>query len=194
MAKGKGNGSTEVQPIRNKKDINKMKKALHGRDRLLFIFGINTGLRISDILKLKVSDVINPDGTPKKSIRLQEKKTKKYKTIEFNKSILDELKQVEYREDGYLFPSRKRDKDGNEKPITRVQAYNILTAAAKKAGIEGEIGTHTLRKTFGYHMRMQGVPVEIIMRLLNHSSVKDTLRYIGIEQDELSEQYKALNL
>jgi integrase len=182
----------EVQPIKNKRDINRMKAALNGRDRLLFVFGINSGLRISDILKLRVSDVINADGKPKVSLSVKEKKTSKAKTFAFNKSILTELKAVAYDPTAYLFPSRK-----GGTPISRVQAYRILNAAAERAGISdkvGDIGTHSLRKTFGYHAYKSGVDISLLMRIFNHSSQAITLRYIGIQQEDINEVYTAINL
>ena len=120
-----------VQPIRDKSKINEMKTELKKqgtRDYLLFVTGINTGLRISDIRTLKVSDVLNEDRTSNTHITITEKKTGKLKKFKMN---------------DYLFYSRK----GINKPITRIQAYRILNTVARKIGLE-EIGTHTLRKTF----------------------------------------------
>ena len=81
------------------------------------------------------------------------------------------------QDEDYLFPSRKGDK-----PITRVQAYRILNAVADKLGLE-EIGTHTLRKTFGYHHYQQYKDVAVLQDIFNHSSPSITLRYIGITND-----------
>jgi integrase len=177
-----------VQPIKKKRDIDKMKKALHGRDLLLFTLGINTGLRISDLLQIKISDVLTAKGTAKTSLSLTEKKTGKTKTINFNKNVVTALKHVEYSADGYLFPSQK-----GKKPISRIQAYRVLNAAADRCGLE-EVGTHTLRKTFGYHAYKKGFPIERLMILFNHSTPKHTLRYIGIVQEDLEEVYNAINL
>lgn len=179
----------EVQPIRRKKDIEAMKKALgNPRDKLLFIFGINTGFRISDILGLKIGDII-ANGKPIDALKVKEKKTGKTRVVKLNKSIKDELAKIEGDADEYLFKSRK----GN-KPISRVQAYRILNAGAVRARIKDEIGTHTLRKTFGYHAYKKGVPVPLLMDILNHSSEKITLRYIGIKQESFNDVYDAINL
>lgn len=83
------------------------------------------------------------------------------------------------KHDEYLFPSITGDKT---KPISRVMAYNILNEAAHQVGIE-EIGTHTLRKTFGYHFYQQYKDVALLQELFNHSAPSVTLRYIGINQD-----------
>lgn len=179
-----------VQPIRDKNKINEMKielKKQGTRDYLLFLVGINTGLRISDIIRLKVLDVLNENRTPKTHITIIEKKTGKLKKFKINDSLSREI--IEYTKNlkmmDYLFTSRK----GINKPITRVQAYRILNTVAKKIGLE-EIGTHTLRKTFGYHFYKRNKDVAMLQKLFNHSSPSITLRYIGIEQDEIDEAYE----
>jgi integrase len=178
-----------VEAIKDKKDINKLKKCLAPRDRLMFVLGINSGLRISDILSLKVRDVIDENGKPKDRLILVEQKTGKRKSFPFNKAIISELKKLEYKSlDDYLFPSQKGG------PISRVQAYRVLNEAAKRAGLPYQIGTHSLRKTFGYHAYKAGTPVSVIQNLLNHSSEKVTLRYIGITQEVLDDVYVNINL
>ncbi len=177
-----------VQPIKDKKQIESMKKALHGRNKLLFILGINVGLRISDILKLKVGDV---RGQHKYSLR--EQKTGKAKDIWFNDSVkkaIKELVPAEAADDEYLFKSR----EGANKPITRHMAYKILNDAAGRAGITEPIGCHTLRKSFGYHNFKAGVDIAYLMKLFNHSSQAITLAYIGITDDTLRDIYMATNL
>jgi len=92
-------------------------------------------------------------------------------------------------QDECLFPSRK-----GGTPITRQQAYRILNEAARAVGITDQIGTHTLRKTFGYHAYKQGADITRLQYLLNHSAPSVTLRYIGITQEELDNVYLTLNL
>jgi len=179
-----------VEPIRNKQQIDKMKDFLtkHNlRDCLLFVLGINSGLRISDLLLLKISDVKD-----KERISLREKKTGKTKDF----PIADTCKKVinEYLSDGdkkddWLFKSKR-----GQKPITRIQAYRIINQAARAVGITDAIGTHTLRKTFGYWAYKQGADVTRIQKLLNHSAPSVTLAYIGITKDELDTIYIKLNL
>lgn len=172
----------EVQPIKDKRDIERMKKALHGRDLLLFIVGINTSLRISDILELKREDF---EGD---SLILREKKTSKRKVIRINDALRKAINELA-PSSGYLFPSRKGDK-----PITRTQAWRILNAAAERAGLNIAFGTHSLRKTFAYHAYSQGVELPTLMRVLNHASQRETLRYIGIEQETIDDVYVNVNL
>lgn len=178
-----------VQPIRSKRDIDKMKKALAGkpRDLLLFIFGINSALRISDILKLKVGDVRG-----KESISLKETKTRKSKRFHLNSSIkkaVAELIPPTADDNDWLFPSRKGDK-----AITRVQAYRILNTAADRAGLNIEMGTHTLRKTFAFHAYKNGTDLALLQTILNHSSQRETLVYLCIEQKQIDDVYIEINL
>jgi len=165
-----------VQPIRDLKKIEELKVIFHKqnyRNFFLFLFGINTGLRISDILKMKVSDV--RDRT---HITIQEQKTGKEKRFKINNDLQTEILRYisNMKSDDFLFPSKK----GNH--IGRVQAYTILNDAAKKAGLK-EIGTHTLRKTFGYHLYQKTKDVALLQNIFNHSAPSVTLRYIGINQD-----------
>lgn len=167
-----------VQPIRDRNLILKMQDLLQEnseRDYMIFTVGINTGLRISDILPLKVSDVKG-----KTHIHITEQKTGKNKRFLINSRLRKELNPyIKGMEDNeYLFQSRK----GDNKPLSRIQAYRILNEVASKLGIE-EIGTHTLRKTFGYWHYKQYKDVAILQDIFNHSSPSITLKYIGITDD-----------
>ncbi|EOO65824.1 phage integrase [Bacillus cereus VD196] len=168
-----------VQPIRDSEQIQQIKEYLkekNARNYILFVMGINTGLRISDILKLKVGDV---QGS---HISMREMKTGKQKRIQITSSLKRELKWFnEGREvEEYLLKSRK----GKNRPIGRSMAYKILKNTAAEFGLD-EIGTHTLRKTYGYHMYMQTKNIALLMEIFNHSSEKVTLRYIGVNQDAM---------
>ncbi|AHA70066.1 integrase [Bacillus thuringiensis] len=168
-----------VQPIRDPEQIQQIKEYLkekNARNYILFVMGINTGLRISDILKLKVGDV---QGS---HISMREMKTGKQKRIQITLSLKRELKWFnEGREvEEYLLKSRK----GKNRPIGRSMAYKILKSTAAEFGLD-EIGTHTLRKTYGYHMYMQTKNIALLMEIFNHSSEKVTLRYIGVNQDAM---------
>jgi integrase len=167
-----------VQPIRDKELINKFKGELLKsgfRDYMLFVIGINTGLRISDILELRVTDVKG-----RTHISITEKKTKKNKRFLINSMLRQEIdRYIEgMTENEYLFKSQK----GENKPISRIQAYRILNNVANKLAME-EIGTHTLRKTFGYWHYQQNKDVAILQDIFNHSAPSVTLRYIGITDD-----------
>lgn len=187
--KTKGDFKMElVQPIREKSKIEEMKRELlksGTRDYMLFVIGINTGLRISDILTLKVADIKD-----KQYITIKEQKTSKTKRANIM-AIQEELNNyiLGMSEDEYLFKSQK----GNNKPISRVQAYRILNNTAQRIGIE-EIGTHTLRKTFGYHFYQKTKDVALLQELFNHSAPSVTLRYIGINQDNMDKAMEGFKL
>lgn len=173
-----------VQPIRDPEYIRAIKrflKAKSERNYMLFVTGINSGLRISDILRLRVRDVKRP------YFNLKEQKTTKTKRIAMTPSLQRELKAyVEDKEDHeFLFQSR----EGLNKPIGRSMAYKILREAADYVSLEG-IGTHTLRKTFGYHFYQQYKDPALLQEIFNHSSEEITLRYIGVNQDMMDKAIK----
>ncbi len=139
-----------VEPIRDKQNINSMLYYLKGKDSkygLLFKFGPNTGLRISDILPIRVEDIYRKKGEFRDYLVLNEKKTGKEKKIKLNaslkKEINDYIKIRKHFDNSYLFYSNK----GGH--ISRVQAYRVLKDAADFCGIEN-FGTHSMRKTWGY--------------------------------------------
>jgi integrase len=177
-----------VQPIREKEVVNEIKEYLKEtseRNYILFLLGINTGLRISDILTLRVRDV---EGW---YITIREKKTKKHKRIKMTNELKSALRR--YIEDKpkheYLIKSRK----GKNKPITRGMAYIILNQVAREFEIEA-IGTHSLRKTFGYHFYKQNKDVAVLQEIFNHADPKVTLRYIGINQDTIDNLMKKFSI
>jgi integrase len=155
------------------------------------IHGINTGLRISDLLNLNYNDVRNSDGSIKSHITITEKKTKKCKKFPIVNGLFAELdrytKNMIVGE--YLFQSQK----GTNRPLSASQAYRILSTAANNIGLS-EIGTHTMRKTFGYHHYQQYHDVALLQEIFNHSSPSITLRYIGISQDEIDKSYYNFSL
>lgn len=178
MGKTSLNHVQDVQPIRDKQKIEDMKWALKTfcseRDYILFLIGINTGLRCGDIVKLKVSDVKG-----KKRIVVKEGKTKKPRTIHLNNIYSEIQNYIKTLDSKWLFPSRKGDG-----PITVTQAYRQLQKAADIAGVES-VGTHTMRKTFGYWFYKKTRDVVKLQEILNHSSPSITLRYIGITEEEI---------
>lgn len=197
-----------VEPLRDPKLIKKMRTLLKGqstRNELLFVLGINVGLRISDILKLKFHDLVDPQWNVKDSCLISEKKTGKTKKFYIGpivqKVLENYIKEIKPTSlESYIFKSRK----GENKPISRQHAWHILNTAAEMVGlvvkdqngniVSGEIGTHSLRKTFGYHAYNNGVSLELLMQIFNHSSKSETLRYIGITEDEKKEVYLRSNL
>lgn len=191
-----------VEPIRNKTDIEVMKRILKKRnlrDYALFVLGINSGLRISDMLGLKIKDVTHASKRTRIAdrIRIREQKTGKAKDFPINepakKALKEYLRRGNIRLDpgAPLFQSRKGK---GEKAISRNQAYRVIRSAAHEAGVEEAIGTHTMRKTFGYHAYKAGVDLEVIQDILNHHSQGVTLRYIGIKREDRDSVYSTLRL
>lgn len=181
-----------VEPIKDKKKIEALLTYLKGqsdRDWLLAKFQINTGLRISDVVRVKVEDLLTLNMNFKDYFALHEQKTDKEKKIKLNDSLKRALKahikQNDLGPDKYIFKSRK----GVNEPISVTQAYRILKDAANTVGIEN-FGTHSLRKTWGYWTyKMSRYNIGLIMNTFNHSSEKITLRYIGITQENKDELY-----
>jgi integrase len=177
-----------VQPIRDLNKIREIEKILRKsnvRNYIMFKLGIYSGLRISDILQLKVRDIRNQEY-----FILREQKTGKPKRMKIQPQLLQELNEYikDKPNEAYLIGSQKT----YNKPIDRIQAYRILNKAANMVGIQNEIGTHSMRKTFGYHFYKKystddntGRALTILQDIFNHSTPHVTLRYIGIAQDEV---------
>ncbi|MBA7559440.1 site-specific integrase [Candidatus Atribacteria bacterium 1244-E10-H5-B2] len=189
-----------VEPIRDLNRIQRIKGNLkrkkNPRDLLLFTAGINLGLRISDLLRLKVEDVKDRKGDIRDFIYITEQKTKKQRKIALNEGVREALqiyfdKSGVYDLDQYLFLN---EKSRENKPLTRVRAWQLINEWCREVGIKERMGTHTLRKTLGYQMRKKGIAIEIIQAILGHSSAKVTSRYIGISDDELEEVSKGFIL
>ncbi len=172
-----------VEPIRSKKDLKKIESILKKqslRDLLIFTIGTNCGLRISDILNLNVESVRN-----KSYINIIEKKTGKHKRFPVNsklKPMLNEFTKNRYKDEP-LFVSIFNNR------MERTQCYRIIKNACKDAGVEYKVGTHTLRKTFGYHHYQKFKDIAVLQKIFNHYSPQITLRYIGIDQDMIDESY-----
>lgn len=175
-----------VEALRDTKQINSIKRYLkkHSeRDYVLFIFGINTGLKITEILDIKVSDILEKEGCLRVFFHLPYKDSRITKEVYLNqkvkKDVLHYIKTNHLKNDDYLFQSTK-----THKPITRQQAYRIIHHAAEAVGIQGKIGTNSMRKTFGFHAYKRGVAISLLQKHFNHSTPSETLKYLGISKDE----------
>lgn len=207
--------SSEVYPFTNEAEIKAMidvfdkrineatddnKKQIACRNKMLFLIGINLGIRASDLCGLKYNFFMNNDGTFKDSYSLQPKKTRKtgkYVKLYFNKTvkkaISDYIEAYPIQDmDEYLFKSRKSG------AITEKSLWKIIVDATIEAGIEKNVGSHTLRKTFGYHIWHNAEDKEkalvMLMTIFNHSSVATTKKYIGLMDEEIEEVFNNLNL
>ncbi|WP_163103167.1 tyrosine-type recombinase/integrase [Peribacillus alkalitolerans] len=175
-----------VDAIRDIKQINSLKRFLKKsskRDYVLFVFGINTGLKITEILEIKIEDVMGEGGVIKEFFILSNKEYRNSKEIYLNqqvkKALLHFIQANQLNREDYLFKSTK-----TQKPITRQQAYRILHQAAEAVGIQGNIGTNSLRKTFGFHAYKRGIAISLLQKHFNHSTPSETLKYLGISKDE----------
>lgn len=128
------------------------------------------------MLKLRVRDVKGDH------IIIREMKTDKQKWLKINPTLRRELKRYIANKDDYEFLFKSRE--GKNKPITRDMAYKILRKAANEFGLV-DIGTHTCRKTFGYHLYRKEKDITLLQKIFNHSSPEITLRYIGMDQDTM---------
>lgn len=182
----KGDNIT-VQPIRDLKDIESIKKLLskNTRDLLLFTMGINNGLRCGDLLRLKVGDVKHLKVNDTLTIR--EQKTGKTNVLMINKTsykiLRDYLTETKPSDESYLFKSRK-----GENQSLSVQSVNSMVKEwCRSINLKGNYGTHSLRKSFGYIQRKKfGVSWEVLCKRFNHSSPSVTMRYLGIEDREVN--------
>lgn len=184
-----------VEPIKNKQDLKNFLEYLKRKRYKYFVIfqlGMMTGLRISDLLALNIKDVYNQT-----SFEVIEKKTGKYKKMvlqENTQKIINEyiekyrLKQFSFDDEEPLFVGKKHCR------LNRSQVYRFFNEACKYCNININIGTHTMRKTFGYHHYQQFKDVALLQKIFNHSSPSITLRYIGIYQEEIDDSYRAFNL
>ncbi|MGM9925561.1 MAG: tyrosine-type recombinase/integrase [Bacillus sp. (in: firmicutes)] len=185
-----------VDALRNTKDIASLKRYLKKyseRDYVLFVIGINTGLKITEILPLQVKDLMNSQDEMKDFIEIPQKEGCTCKEIYVNKqvkaAVRHYVKEKQLVSEDYLFASPK-----TKQPISRQQAYRVLHDAAEKVGIEGKIGTNSLRKTFGYHAYKKGVAISLLQKYFHHSTRAETLKYIGIAKDEVIKTEIDVNL
>jgi integrase len=192
-----------VEPIRDRKKIAQIKNLLRGqkrfRDLLLFVVGINAALRISDILQLRIGDFVGDQQQIKSRFLVREQKTGKRHEVAVNESIRATFGEYlaaypDIVSDPAHFVFFNLECGGCIAPIKRGQAWKIIASLCKEVGLLGNFGTHTLRKTWGYHARMSGVDLALIMYKFNHSSLAITKRYLGFTDEEIGAVIQRLNL
>lgn len=178
-----------TEPIRSKKQLKEIADYFLERGQLrnytMVITDVYTVLRISDLLRLKWSDVYDErSNTFRTHIEIVEKKTGKSRSIALNKKVIGALRlYLPHRRGEFIFANNRRE---NPQPISRIQAWRVLRSAITELGIVGKIAPHSLRKTFGYFAWNGGdIPIPVIMKIYNHSNFAVTMRYLGIEQDDI---------
>lgn len=204
-----------TQPIKDRSSLDTFKNYYllqkpNPRNYTLIILGLNTALRISDILQLTWDDVYDGRAASmRRHLEVREKKTGKTNIIALNDTLCRALLAYRdhtfsvcaaktgkdrggysYDSSRFLFPSCKR----KNFPLSRYQAFRIIKEAAAFAGLPSHVSPHSLRKTFGYHAWKQGIPPALLMDIYNHSSYRITKRYLCIEQDERDDVYRNILL
>lgn len=198
MAKRKINPNAKVEqvnPLTSTREIKAVQKVLltqgmrkkddnfsriGRRNEMLFTFGIYTGLRVSDIIKLKVKDIKQSD------LSIREQKTGKATHAHINRALRSRLDTylvlMDLTQDDWLFPSTR----GNNH-VTRFQVYRMIHDAGLVLG-RNDLGSHTMRKTFGRMWVEQGKSLPTLQQIFNHTSQRVTLHYIGLTQDDINKQ------
>jgi integrase len=178
----------KVDPIKKRKDIDSIKKLLGDdpRNSALFTIGINTNLRASDLLRIKVGQV--RDLKPGDEIELKERKTGKSRRITLNKACVQAIQS--------LLASRPYDDDdplfvGQRGPLTVPSVHRLVKGWCRSINLRGNYGSHSLRKTFGYHQRVTfGTDIPRLMVVFNHSTQRQTLDYLCIQPEEIKDVYE----
>ena len=202
-----------AEPIKSMDDIIRVSQFLieqkRFRDNMLFIVGINFGLRISDLRSLRFSHLINDDCTFRDRFPILEKKTRNTRKHQRNRYVTINTAVVEavtlylentegVRLSDYMFRSKSNNGVNENRPISKQAVDSILKGIAKDCGLGNRMATHTLRKTFAYHqMVMSGNDPRkllLLQKMFGHSSAAQTLDYIGITSEEIDEAYRNLNL
>lgn len=202
-----------AEPIKSMDDIFKITQYLiekgRYRDNMLFIVGINFGLRASDLRMLRFSNLINPNLTFKDSFAVFEKKTrntrkrKKNRYITINHAVIEAVTLYLEKTPGvslsdYMFRSISNRGGNSNNPLSIKSIDRILKKIAEDLSLNIKMSTHTLRKTFCYHQMVMSHndsrKLLLLQKMLNHSSPAQTLDYIGITAEEVDEAYKQLNL
>lgn len=190
-----------TQPIRDLSQLKKLKEFYfkeepNPRNYAMICLGINSALRISDLLHLKWNDVYDFYGhTFRYHVIVTEHKTGKMTRIALNENAIRALECYkrsvkEIKEQTYLFPGRA----GGVSPLSRSQAFRIIRHASEELHLGRDISCHSMRKTFGYHAWKCGIQPAVLMEIYNHSSYEITRRYLGIEQEDKDAVFFRVNL
>lgn len=202
-----------AEPIKSMDDIIRISEYLISkeryRDNMLFVVGINFGLRVSDLRMLRFSNLINDNLTFKDSFAIFEKKTRNTRKRKKNRYITVNTAVIEavtlYLENtpnvslsDYMFRSLSNRGGALNEPLSIKSIDRILKGLAKDLDISVKMSTHTLRKTFCYHQMLMSHndsrKLLLLQKMLGHSSPAQTLDYIGITGEEIEEAYRKLNL
>lgn len=202
-----------ADPIKRMEDIDRICSYLKDngryRDHMMFVVGINFGLRVSDLRCLRFSHIINDNMVFKERFPVFEKKTRNTRKKKINRYITVNQAVIEavtlyltHRSgetlNNFMFKNESPNKKSVNEALTTRSIDRILSGIAKDLGLDMKVSTHTLRKTFCYHQMLMSHndprKLMLLQKMLNHSSPAQTLAYIGITSEEIDEAYKNLNL
>lgn len=206
-----------ADPIKDPRDIERVAQWFvdheRWRDNMLFILGINFGLRVSDLLQLKFISLIDETLTFRESFPILEKKTantrkrKKNRHITIGSAVIEAVnlylakmmeQGIEIHLSDYLFRSTSNNGKNSGKPLNPRMVNYILDEVAREVGLHCKVSTHTLRKTFGYHQMMMhhndGRALLLLQKMFGHSTSAQTLEYIGLTDEEMADAYEHFNL
>jgi integrase len=180
--------SIKVQPIRLKKDIETIKNNLadNPRDLCLFVLGINTAFRANELLSiragqvrdLKVGDVLD----------VRQSKTKAYRQVTLNRrgveAIQGLLRSRSYEPEDFLFFSRWGDRLGVPEVSRKIKGW------CQNIRLDGNYGSHSLRKTWGFWQYKRGTPIPLLMEAFGHQTQRQTMAYLGIQAMEVAQIFE----
>lgn len=179
----------KVEPIRRVKDIRAIRRLLENspREYCLFVIGISTNLRASDILQFSIGQVRNVRSGDE--VELIEKKTKKRRRITFNEDVVAAIQNLLV-----MYNGRYSDHDalfqGQRGPMTSKTVTRLVKDWCDAINLKGNYGSHSLRKTFGFHQRTRfGTSIVVLMEMYNHSSQKQTMDYLCVQPEEVKDAY-----
>ncbi len=201
----KSGDTIKVEPIRTLQTISKIKTLLlkQPRNFCLFVLGINTAFRASELLSIRVGHVAHL--LPGDILEIKQQKTKQYRSVTFNQAAYDAVQVwLKARESEAL---KKKDLSLMDDDAYFFTGYrgaqalkvstlnNLVKDWCTKANLKGNYGSHTLRKTWGYMQRTkQDTPLPLLMQALGHATQRQTMAYLCIQEKEIQNVYTSLEL
>jgi len=178
----------KVEPIRDLKAIKRIKKILtdNPRDFCLFTLGVNTAYRANEMLSIRMRDVAHLNVGD--VLEIKQSKVNKYRGVTLNRNVIEAITALlasrAYQSDDFLFYSQRAS-------VLTVESVNhFVKQWCKDVGLKGNYGSHSLRKTWGYHQRVQkNAPIPLLMEAFGHTSQKQTLDYLGVQSHEIQDLY-----
>ena len=190
----KRGSSTKKEPIRDRKAIKRIKHNLEDQPRnlCLFTLGINSAYRANELLSLKVGQVDYLSAGD--LLELKQSKQQEYRAITINQTAVEAIElwlshHPNPRSNEPLFPSTQKDKT-----LTVPTVCNLLKQWCEEAGLQGNFGSHTMRKTWGYWQYQNDAAIPLLMEAFGHTTQKQTLDYLCIQSAEIQELYTKLEL